>query len=238
MRAIKYTFRTLWFMIKAYLVYRKVLKQAKDLPDKERWEAGYKYVREYCPKLMERTGSRIIYHGLEKLPEQSGVLYVGNHQSLFDIVVILSVMEYPTAFLNKKELEKVPLVGGLARLLGCMYIDRGDLRQSVTAIRTTSDRMRNGLNMVIFPEGTRSKDGTIAEFKKGSFKAATNIGAPIVPIRISREIRDILENNKGLHIIPQEVHVYFGDPIDVKSMDKKEQKELAEKVQQIVSELN
>ena len=234
---MKYTFRTLWFMIKAYLMYRKVLRKSKRLPDQERWEAGYRFVKEYCPKLMERTGSRIIYHGLEKLPEHSGVLYVGNHQSLFDIVVILSVMEYPTAFLNKKELEKVPLIGGLARLLGCVYIDRKDLRQSVSAIRTTSERMKNGLNMVIFPEGTRSKDGTIAEFKKGSLRAATNIGAEVVPIRISRSIRDILENNKGLHIIPQEVHVYFGDPIDVTEMDKKEQKEIAEKVQKIVSEL-
>ena len=234
---MKYTFRSLWFMLKAYLAYRKVLAKSRRLPEKERREAGYRYVREYCPKLMDATGSRVIYHGLEKLPEGPGALYVGNHQSLFDLVVILSVMEYPTAFLNKMELERVPLVGGLARLLGCVYINRSDLRQSVTAIRTASERMKQGLNMVIFPEGTRSKDGTMAEFKKGSLRAATNIGAPVVPVRISRSIRDILENNRGLHIIPQEVHVYFGDPIDVQSMDKKEQKELAEKVRDIISKL-
>lgn len=234
---MKYTIRALWFMVKAYVVSKLMLFKAKRQPEEQRWKTVYEYFREYCPRLMDATGSRIIYHGLENLPEQPGALYVANHQSLFDIVVILSVMEYPTAFVNKKELEKTIFVGALMHNMGCVYIDREDLRQSLEAIKQASEQLKRGLNMVIFPEGTRSKNGEIGEFKKGSLRAATNVGAPIVPVRIDPNIRDILENNRGLTVIPQEVHVYFGEPIDVASMDRKEQKELAEHIRDIVISL-
>ena len=235
---MKYTLRTILFMIKAYFASKWVMLKARRKPEKERFQDVYEYFRVYCPGLMKATGSRIIYHGLENLPEKPGALYVSNHQSLFDIVVILAVMEYPTAFVNKKELEKTIFVGQLMHNIGCVWMDRNDLRQSLEAIKQASERLREGLNMVIFPEGTRSKNGQMGEFKKGSLKAATMAGAPVVPVRITSSIRDILENNKGIKIVPQEVHVYFGEPIDVASMTRKEQKELAENIQSIVAELN
>ena len=172
------------------------------------------------------------------MPDQGGVLYVGNHQSIFDIIAMLSIMEFPTAFVNKKELDHVFFLGALMRGIDCVSIDREDLRQSLSAIKTASERLKEGMNMVIFPEGTRSKNGQMGEFKKGSIRAATNIGGKIVPFRITSEIRDILENNKGLHIIPQEVHVYIGKPIDTGAMTRQEQKDLAEEIPQIVAALS
>lgn len=235
---MKYTIRAMWYMVKAYFASKWMLFKSRKMAQDERRMYVYQFLRRWCPGLFKACGTRVIYHGLENMPDQGGVLYVGNHQSIFDIIAMLSIMEFPTAFVNKKELDHVFFLGALMRGIDCVSIDREDLRQSLSAIKTASERLKEGMNMVIFPEGTRSKNGQMGEFKKGSIRAATNIGGKIVPFRITSEIRDILENNKGLHIIPQEVHVYIGKPIDTGAMTRQEQKDLAEEIPQIVAALS
>ena len=90
--------------------------------------------------------------------------------------------------------------------------------------------------MVIFPEGTRSQGPVMAEFKKGSIKAATMVGAPIVPFRIEN-MYAIFEGNKGIKVKPAEVHIYFGKMIDVAGMSRAEQKELSANMKEIVESL-
>jgi len=230
------TIRTAAYMAKVFLEARKYIRKSKKLPQAEGWQMGYDFVHERAAKLLKIAGSRVIYHGLENLPEQKGVLFVGNHQSYLDIPAILSVMEAPTAFVSKKSVGKKPFLGPILAMLGCVSIDRENLRQSLTAIKEASQRLTEGLNMVIFPEGTRSQGPDIAEFKKGSIKAATMVGAPIVPFRLEN-VYAILEGNKGIKVKPSEVHVYFGEPIDVASMNKAEQRELGGKMREIVLDL-
>ena len=122
-------------------------------------------------------------------------------------------------------------------MIGCVSIEREDLRQALTAIKETGQRLQDGLNMVIFPEGTRSHGPEVAEFKKGSIKAATMVGAPIVPFRLEN-MYAIFEGNRGIKVKPSEVHVYFGPVIDVAAMSRQEQKELGGQMRDIVLALH
>lgn len=231
------TIRTAAYMGKVFLEARKAIRNSKKMSLEEGWQYGYDFVHPRAPELLRITGSRIIYHGLENLPEQKGVLFVGNHQSYLDIPVLLGVMESPTAFVSKKSVGEKPFLGPILDMIGCVSIDRENLRQSLVAIKEASQRLTQGLNMVIFPEGTRSQGPEMAEFKKGSIKAATMVGAPIVPFRLEN-VYAIFEGNKGIKVKPSEVHVYFGEKIDVASMSKAEQRELAGKMRDIVQALH
>ena len=231
------TVRTAAFMAKVFITSRKVIRKSKTLPEAEGWQLGYDFVHPLSSEIFKKAGTRVIYHGLENLPEQKGVLFVGNHQSYLDIPVLLAVMEAPTAFVSKKSVGEKPFLGAILDMVGCVSIDRDDLRQSLTAIKEASQRLEKGLNMVIFPEGTRSQGPEVAEFKKGSIKAATMVGAPIVPFRLEN-VYAILEGNKGIKVKPTEVHVYFGERIDTGSMSKAEQRELGGKMRDIVLALH
>ncbi len=235
------TVKSVWYMVKVYFETKPIFRRARKMPEKDSWQVGYDYLYVHTAELMKQTGSRIVFHGLENIPErkdwETGILFVGNHQSYFDIPVLLSVMERPTAFVAKKELSHVPFVGGMMRCIGCVLINRKDLRQSMDAIKVTSERLEKGLNMIIFPEGTRSKSEEMGEFKKGSIKAATNIGASIVPFRISH-LADVFEANKGFKIVPRQVDIYFGEPIETSEMSKKDQRFLADHMKEIVQSLH
>ena len=230
------TIRTAGYMCKIFLEARKVIRQSKKVSEEECWQMGYDFVHPRAAEIFKKSSTRIIYHGLENLPERKGVLFVGNHQSYLDIPAVLAVMEHPTAFVSKKSVGEKPFLGPILDMVGCVSIDRENLRQSLTAIKEASAKLQRGLNMVIFPEGTRSQGPEMAEFKKGSIKAATMVGAPIVPFRLEN-VYAIFEGNKGIKVKPAEVHVYFGEMIDVASMSKAEQRELGGKMQEIVKAL-
>ena len=230
------TIRTAVYMCKIFIKARKVIRKSKKVAPEESWQMGYDFIRPYAQGIFKETGSRVIYHGLENLPERKGVLFVGNHQSYLDIPGILAVMEEPTAFVSKKEVGKTPFLGPILDVVGCVHMDREDVRQSLNAIKEASQKLEQGLNMVIFPEGTRSQGPVMAEFKKGSIKAATMVGAPIVPFRIEN-MYAIFEGNKGIKVKPAEVHIYFGKMIDVAGMSRAEQKELSANMKEIVESL-
>ncbi len=230
------TIRTGLYMCKIFIKARKVIRQSKKVSEEESWQMGYDFIRPYAQGIFKVAGTRIIYHGLENLPERKGVLFVGNHQSYLDIPALLAVMEEPTAFVSKKEVGQKPFLGPILDVVGCVHMDREDVRQSLNAIKEAAQKLERGLNMVIFPEGTRSQGPVMAEFKKGSIKAATMVGAPIVPFRLEN-VYAIFEGNKGIKVKPAEVHIYFGEMIDVASMTRAEQKELSGKMKEIVESL-
>ncbi len=228
----KYTLRTVFFFIKQVLTPGKKKKALKAFENGDPMP-GYHLIRQMAKDLMDATGARIIYHGLENLPEEKGVLFVSNHQSMLDVPVLMQVMEAPTGFIAKKELKKVPGLSLWIRMIGGLFMDRSDLRQSMEVILKAGDQMKKGLNMAIYPEGTRSRSDDHNPFKAGSLKPATIAKTAIVPVFVDGTHR-IFESNKGLKITPAEVHVYFGKPIDLKNMTRAEQKELAGKIEDIV----
>ena len=128
-------------------------------------------------------GWRVRAEGLERLPE-GGAILVSNHQSLLDIPLFLSVFRKEIKFLAKRELGEIPLFGKAMACAGNLFIDREDPRDAVHLMREAVRRIRKGQVVVIFPEGTRSADGSIGEFKPGAFYLAQKAGVPVLPVYI------------------------------------------------------
>jgi 1-acyl-sn-glycerol-3-phosphate acyltransferase len=128
-------------------------------------------------------GWSVSAEGLGNLPE-GGVILVSNHQSLVDIPLLVATLSRGVGFLSKRELGKIPLFGTAMAYAGNLFIDRADPRDAVHLMRDAVRSIREGKTITIFPEGTRSEDGTIGEFKPGAFYLAQKAGVPVVPVFI------------------------------------------------------
>lgn len=195
----------------------------------------YEIVQKWSANRVKDTGAKIFVHGRENIPTNGNMLFIGNHQSNFDFALLLAELKVPVGFIAKVELIKLPLIKDWMNLIHCLFMDRGDMKQQLKTIIEGIDLLKKGYNLIVFPEGTRSKDGKVLEFKAGTFKLATKSKVPIVPFTI-KGAADVLENNSHYRIAPAEVHLYIHKPIDVSSMDKEELAKIHEIVQKIVEE--
>lgn len=161
--------------------------------------------------------------GRENIPASGKICYVGNHQSMIDVVALLYPAGIWCGFIGKVEIKKIPIISSWFNLIRAVYIDRKSPRDSIKAILQGSKQIEEGYPMGIFPEGTRSKDEVIHEFKAGSFKMATRVGAMIVPVVI-KGTRDIFENGNSL--LRRPVYVQYLKPIDTSVMDEEELKDV------------
>ncbi len=179
-------------------------------------------------------GMRLIIEGKENLPSiMSGGAIVANHQSMLDCVVLEGTGAW-CGFVGKAELKKIPVLSGFFKVINGVFIDRKSPRNSIKAIIDASNNIKKGYVMAIFPEGTRSKDGNIHEFKAGSFKMATRAEANIYPVAISGT-RDILEDCKSL--FPKKVYVRCAPAVVTKGLDEEQLKELHTVVENTVKEM-
>ncbi len=132
------------------------------------------------------TNIRTEVIGKENLPENPGFSIYANHTSMLDIPVLMyKLNKYPVAFLQKKAVRDIIAVGKWTPTLGCVTIDRENVRKGAESIIKVIKNIKNGLTMVIFPEGTRTETiGQMIDFKPGSFKVALKSKAPLVPMTI------------------------------------------------------
>ncbi|MBM7332608.1 lysophospholipid acyltransferase family protein [Alloalcanivorax marinus] len=136
------------------------------------------------------SGVQVRLHGLEHLdPEQSYVI-VANHLSQYDIWVLYGHLDKDFRWVMKHELRKVPVIGPCCALLGHIFIDRGDAQAAIASLETAKARLVGGTSILFFPEGTRSRDGTLRPFKKGAFRMARDLDLPLLPVTLTgtREI--------------------------------------------------
>lgn len=147
-------------------------------------QKSYGYARMVSRGIIALTGSRLTVEGAEHIPKDGAVLFVVNHQSYMDIPVMMSVCEQPVGFIAKEGLSRVPFMGRWFAYLKCVLIARGDARKALEAILQAAKLLQSGHRLVLFPEGTRSADGKLGEFKAGSLKAAQKGKAVIVPVAL------------------------------------------------------
>ncbi len=155
------------------------------------------------------TGSKVEVIGVEKIPDRN-VLFVSNHQSYFDIPVILGFLKRLVGFIAKIELKKVPVLNFWIKRIHCVFIDRKKLKEAGKFIEEGIENLRNGYNMVVFPEGTRSKSQKMKAFKPGSFRLAFESSIPIVPITLNNTYKIFEEKGK---IQKSNVKIIVHDPI-------------------------
>lgn len=189
-------------------------------------------VKEWARSLVLLSGCKIKVIGEENIPKDRTVLFVSNHQGNFDIPILLGFIEKPKAFVAKEELEKFPLVSTWMKYMNCVFMDRDNPRKSIKAINEGIKILKEGYSMVIFPEGTRSKDGNLGEFKAGGLKLATKSGVCIIPITIKGSNQIM---TKGSFIIkPSEVEVIISPPVEMKEDFIKDTKQLTETVRNTI----
>ncbi|MFQ5690246.1 MAG: lysophospholipid acyltransferase family protein [Gemmatimonadota bacterium] len=141
--------------------------------------------RNWARGMLRAAGVRLSVSGLEHVPEGAARIFVSNHQSMFDIWALMATMPSSLRFVTKQELSRIPIFARACRSAGHVFIDRNDRAAAIQAIREAGKRMRaEGLSLVFFPEGTRSPDGRLGRFKKGSFVLAIETGVPLVPVAV------------------------------------------------------
>lgn len=179
------------------------------------------------------SGVKLTVIGREKIPTDTAVLYVGNHRSIFDIVVTYPLVVGLTGFVSKIELLKVPLLRTWMKNLNCIFLDRKDIKAGLQTILEGIEMIKSGISLIIFPEGTRSKkEGEFLPFHAGSFKLAEKSGCPIVPMTLNNTgaiFEDHFPWIKKTHVI-----VEYGDPIYVKDLDRETKKNLPNTVREIL----
>lgn len=173
--------------------------------------------------------------GEENVPKDTAVLYVGNHRSIFDIVLSYPRVPSPTGFIAKKEILKVPLLNIWMIYMDCLFLDRKDIRKGMEMILTAIDKVKNGISIFIYPEGTRNKtDAPLGEFHKGSFKIAQKTGCPIIPVVINHS-DEILEQHMPF-IKRTHVTIEYCKPIIPGELSKEDQKNIDKYVYDIVEQ--
>ena len=141
--------------------------------------------RSWSGLLLRLAGLRVEAEGLASLSQNEPQVIVCNHQSLFDIPALFAALPVSLRFVAKIELSRVPVFAGAMRRAGHVFIDRDDRAQAIAAMDEAGARMRReGLTLVLFPEGTRSRDGRLRAFKKGAFALAAETRTSLVPVAV------------------------------------------------------
>ena len=184
--------------------------------------------------ILKVTGVTLTVEGRENIPQGGPCVFVGNHRSYYDIPLLLAGLDKPHGILAKEELEKIPLLNRWMKLLGCVFVQRDDVRASVRALNDATAIVEGGKSFIIFPEGTRYKgeEGGAGEFKNGAFRIAVKTGAPVVPVAISGA-RALFESNGNL-CHAGTVRVRILPPIQTAGMSRAEQKQLPDAVRQTI----
>jgi 1-acyl-sn-glycerol-3-phosphate acyltransferase len=170
---------------------------------------AWQFAKARARDLEALLGVTVRVHGLEKLDPEAAYVYAPNHQSHLDILALLAHLPGATRFAAKQSLWRHPVVGALLDSLGMIPIDRENPDRAIAAL---SGVARADQSLVVFPEGGRSRDGTLKPFKKGAFVLAIRLGVPIVPV-ICLGTRKLMPRGSRLTVVPGDVDVVIEDPI-------------------------
>lgn len=182
------------------------------------------------------SGAKVTIKGKENIPKDTAVLYAANHRSFFDIVIGYSNVIPLCGFVSKKEIKKIPILASWMVRMNCLFLDRNNIKEGMKTVLEGIDKLKNGISIFIFPEGTRGKtDDSLQNFKEGSLKMAEKAKAPIIPVAFNNTSA-ILEDHfpyiKKSHVI-----VEFGAPIYINELEKEDKKHIGAYTHDIVEKM-
>ncbi|MBI1749792.1 MAG: 1-acyl-sn-glycerol-3-phosphate acyltransferase [Acidobacteria bacterium] len=177
-------------------------------------------------------GIKVAVEGLENIP--AGVcIFVANHTSNADPPAVVGAIPRRVALLGKKEVFRVPILGTVLRLAGFVPVDRANRESAIASVDEALENLKGGVSYLVFPEGTRSPDGRLRPFKKGSFVMAIRAQAPIVPVSVIGAHKVMLKGELAAH--PGSVTVKFHPPVEVTGYTIEQRDELIVRVHAIVA---
>lgn len=168
------------------------------------------------------SGTKMEVKGLDKIEKDKTYVFVGDHRSYFDVVIAYALVPCRLGFVAKKEMKKIPFLSWWMYFVNCLFLDRDNIKEGLKTILAAIAKAKEGISIFIFPEGTRARTEEMLPFHDGSFKIAQKSGCPVVPVAFVNTA-SIYENHRPW-IKAAKVTIEFGDPIDMASLEKEDQK--------------
>ena len=222
--------RNLFRLPGAYFKLRRYARHPERYPEAERWA----HVQKIMGMVIRSGNIDLQVFGKENIPENGSFMLYPNHQGMFDVVALAATCHRPLGAVYKKELAKVP---GLKYVLQCTQsfaMDREDVRQSLTVIQNVTKEVLSGRNYLIFPEGTRSKNGNVmGEFHGGSFRAANKAKCPIIPVAFIDSFKVLDQKGSA----PVTVQIHYLPPIAYEEYSALKTVELAAMVKERIAKV-
>lgn len=183
--------------------------------------------RIWAPLLIHGAPARFEVLGQDRIDFSRPHVFVANHQSMIDVCALFMAVPVPLRFMLKSELGQVPFLGWYTHAMGMVFVNRTRPGQARDQLIRAVDLVRDGAQLVAFPEGTRSLDGRVQSFKSGAFRVAIGAGVSVVPVAISGSGQVMPPG--GFHIRPGHIRVEFGQPIATANLTLADRRRLAER---------
>lgn len=167
----------------------------------------------WAPGLLGGAGAQLVVEGADEVDWSRPYLLVSNHQSVIDICALFRAVPVSLLFLLSRETMQWPFVGWYARAMGMPFIDRDNPRAAPAALRAAAQQVRDGTALCLFPEGTRSRDGSVLPFRPAAFQAAIDAGVPVLPVALEGS-GAVLPCSGLFAVRPGTIRVRFGRPLE------------------------
>lgn len=186
-------------------------------PLSPRGDLYLRYARIWSRWILALLGIDVAVDGRDRLDRDATYLFMSNHASTFDIFALFVATEHPLRMVAKRELFLIPIFGWSLWMCGFIPIDRSNRERAIASLEKAARRIAHGISVLVFPEGTRSRDGRLLPFKKGGFMLALDAGVPVVPVVVIGT-ESIMEA-KSLEVRKGTITVRFGEPIPTAGLD-------------------
>ncbi len=225
--------RTVLFLIPAISLYTVVLGTISVLSTivDRSGDFGHRCARAWSWLILKTTGVTVTVEGLERLDPARSYVFAANHQSIYDIPIVFASLPFQLRIIAKESLGKIPFMGWHLRRTGHVLVDRR--KAGAGTVRKMARLVAGGHSLIVFPEGTRSTDGSVARFKGGPFVIALDAGLPIVPISIAGSRHVMFRGEVTVH--PGAVTLVVHAPIETVGIPREEVREFAAAVHDVVA---
>ena len=225
--------RTVFYLIPAVSIYTIVLGTVSVLSTvfDRHGNFGHKCARAWSWLILKTTGVHVEVEGLERLDRSRSYVFASNHQSIYDIPILFASLPFQLRILAKESLGRIPFMGWHLQRTGHVLVDRSNPGAGV--VRKMKRLVDEGHSLIVFPEGTRSTDGSVGRFKGGSFIIALQSGLPVVPISVIGS-RHVMFRGEVM-VRPGRVRVIVHEPIETRSVPREAVREFASSVREVVA---
>ena len=225
-----------WFLILSAAVYTTIIglpALASCLLDRSwRWLSFFHSL--WVEWLLRTNGIRLRVDGMENLKKDQSYILVSNHASILDIPALISASPFPVRFLAKKSLLRFPIFGWVLYFSGHILIDRQSAQSALRSLKKAPSLLKKGISIIVFPEGTRSSDGEVKEFKRGAFLLAQHSKFPVVPVSTVGTYEMLPRH--GWCFWPGTIHIHMGEPIPTRDLSHRELEDLMGRVREKIIE--
>jgi 1-acyl-sn-glycerol-3-phosphate acyltransferase len=196
-------------------------------------KASRRIARPWARVLLYLAGTKIEVIGMGNIITEKPQIFMANHQSDFDILIFLAAIPVDFLWIAKKELFRIPIFGQAMKKAGYISIDRRDPKQAMQSIDEAAEKLKEGISVATFPEGTRSRDGKLLPFKQGMFYLAVQAGVPIVPVSIIGSGK--IMQKQSFRVNKGKIIMVIDKPVDVNGYTIETRSALMDRVRNIIA---